>query len=142
MSGRILLIAAAAADALAALLHLAVIAGGASWYRFVGAGARMARMVERGLVLPHLYTVAIAGILLVWAAYALSGAGVIGRLPLLRLGLVVISAIYLVRSLALFLSLPPPEGASADFWTWSSLIVLAIGLLHALGTWRAWGRLG
>ena len=37
--------------------------------------------------------------LAVWAAYGLSGAGVIRRLPLLRLALVLISGAYLVRGL-------------------------------------------
>lgn len=119
-----------------------MIAGGTHWYRYVGAGERMGRMVERGLLLPHFYTLVIAAVLLGWAGYALSGAGVVGRLPLLRPALVVIGAIYLVRGLALVVPLPVPAGASAGFWTWSSLIVLAVGLLHAIGTWRAWPRLG
>lgn len=101
----------------------------------------MVHFVERGLLLPHLYSVAIAAILLLWAAYALAGAGVIGRLPLLRAGLVAISAIYLVRSAALVVPLPPPAGAPAGFWLWSSAIVLVLGLLHAVGTWLAWDRL-
>ena len=37
-------------SALAALLHLAVIAGGPDWYRFVGAGEEMARMAEQGSI--------------------------------------------------------------------------------------------
>lgn len=124
------------------MLHLAVIVGGADWYRFTGAGEQMARWVERGAIAPHLYALAIAAVLLIWAAYALSGAGVIGRLPLLRAGLVTISAIYLVRGLALVVPLAPRPGAPPHFWVWSSAIVLAIGLLHAVGTWRAWDRLG
>jgi hypothetical protein len=35
-------------SAAAALLHIAVIVGGAEWYRFFGAGEGMARLAERG----------------------------------------------------------------------------------------------
>lgn len=141
MSGRSLLIAAAVGDAIAAALHLAVIAGGPDWYRFFGAGEGMARMAERGLLEPHLYTIGITAILAVWSAYALAGAGVIRRLPLTRVALVAISAVCLIRGLGVFVSLPTRVGAPPGFWMWSSLIVLVLGLLHAAGTWRAWSRL-
>lgn len=47
-TGRPWLIAAGTLDALAALLHVACIFGGPAWYRFLGAGERMAGMAERG----------------------------------------------------------------------------------------------
>ena len=136
------LIAAGALSAAAALLHLAVIAGGPDWYRFFGAGERMARAAERGSATPALFTVAIAGVLALWAAYAFAGAGLIRRLPLLRTGLVAISGIYLARGL--FVLSPSAFGRpdlSPGFMLWSSLIVLAFGLAYAIGTWRAWPQL-
>ena len=141
MSGRGLLIVAAAGDVLAALAHLAAIVGGANWYRFMGAGPRMARMVERGLILPHLYTLAIAAVLIGWAIYALSGSGVIGRVPLLRNGLAAISVVCIARGLMMFGPFTAARDAPPGFWLWSSLIVLALGLLHAIGTWRVWEQL-
>lgn len=141
MSGRALLIAAAVGDVLAALAHLAAIVGGVDWYRFMGAGPRMARMVERGLILPHLYTLAIATVLAGWAIYALSGAGIIGRVPLLRTGLIAISVVCIVRGLMVFGPFTAARDAPPGFWVWSSLIVLALGLLHAVGTWRMWEQL-
>ena len=39
---------------------------------------------------------------LLWAAYALAGAGVVKPLPLLRLALVLITMVYLLRGLARF----------------------------------------
>ena len=126
----------------AAGLHLAVIAGGPDWYRFFGAGEGMAQAAERGEWTPALVTLGIAGGLAIWAAYAFAGAGRMARLPLLRTGLVTISAIYLLRGLALVpLYLWKPE-AIDGFAVWSSLIVLAYGLAHAIGTWRAWPHLG
>ncbi|HEY5721411.1 MAG TPA: hypothetical protein VIT45_03725 [Allosphingosinicella sp.] len=126
---------------LAAILHLAVIAGGPSWYRFVGAGEDMARMAERGSATPALITLGIAAILAVWAAYAFSGAGLIRRLPLIRTALVLISAIYLLRGFAPIPLLVLKSQAIDAFTLWSSLIVSVYGICHAVGTWRAWPSL-
>ena len=126
---------------LAALLHIACIFGGPEWYRFFGAGEGMARAAARGDVRPTLITLAIATILLVWGAYAFSGAGLFPRLPLLRTGLVVITAIYLLRGLVFVpLHMWRPQH-SDSFAIWSSLIVLAYGAAYAAGTFKAWRHL-
>ena len=100
----------------------------------------MARAAERGMLIAPLTTLGIATVLAVWAAYAFSGAGIMRRLPLLRFGLVTISAIYLARAAWIFPGLPL-FGRSAAFMFWTSVIVLAIGIAYAVGTWRAWPRL-
>ena len=128
-------------SALAALLHLAVIAGGPDWYRFVGAGEEMARMAEQGLITPTLITLAVAAILAIWSAYAFAGAGLLRRLPLMRTALVAITAVYLVRGLALVPLAALRPDLVTPFDLWSSLIVLVYGLTHALGTRRAWAFL-
>jgi len=135
------LTAAAWLTAGAALLHLAIIAGGADWYRFFGAGERMARMAEQGSPGPALITLAIAGVLATGSAYALAGAGRIRRLPLLRTALVAIAAIFLLRGLALLPILAMQGGRVAAFTWWSSLVVLAYGITYAVGTYRAWPAL-
>lgn len=126
---------------LAALLHIACIFGGPDWYRFFGAGEAMARAAARGELWPTLITLAIGAVLLVWAAYAFSGAGSLPRLPLLRTGLIVITAIYLLRA---FLLVPlhfwRPQH-SDSFAIWSSLIVLAYGAVYAVGIFKAWPHL-
>ncbi|MBJ7483411.1 hypothetical protein [Brevundimonas sp.] len=138
MASNPILITGGVLSAAASVLHLAVIIGGPSWYRFFGAGEGMARMAERGDWRAAAITVGIAGVLALWAAYAFSGAGLIARLPLLRTGLVVISAIYLVRGLLLIPALFMNQGGVQPFVLWSSLIVLAYGLAYAVGTWIAW----
>lgn len=126
----------------AALLHLACIVGGPSWYRFFGAGERMARLAERGSPRAALVTVGIALLLAVWAAYGFSGAGVVPRLPLLRPGLVLITAVYLLRAAALPIMLRTMSDRGATFLFVSSAVVLGIGLVHAVGLWRGWTGLG
>lgn len=135
------LTAAALLSAVAALLHLAVIAGGPDWYRFFGAGEEMARMAERGSPRPALITLGIAAVLAAWSAYALAGAGRIRRLPLMRTALVAISAVYLLRGLVLVPALAINPGAVDAFMLWSSLIVLVYGITYAVGTLRAWPEL-
>jgi hypothetical protein len=122
----------------AALLHVGVIFGGPDWYRFFGAGEQMARMDAKGHWYPALLTAGIATVLAIWAAYALSAAGHLVRLPLLRTGLIVIAAIYLARGLLIIpvaLYVPYPEGA---FDYWSSAIVPGYGVVYATGLRRAW----
>ena len=133
--------AGAGLSAAAALLHLGVIAGGPDWYRFFGAGKRMAQMAERGHWYPPVITIGIASVLAGWALVALSGSGLTFRVPLLRTGLAAITAIYLARGLLIVpvvMFVPYPEGA---FDYWSSLIVLVYGLVYAIGLWLAWPAL-
>ncbi len=60
---------------IAAVLHVAIIFGGASWYRFFGAGERMAIMAEKGSWIPVFITGCIALVLAIWAVYAFFAAG-------------------------------------------------------------------
>ena len=135
------LVLAGAGSLAASLLHLACIAGGPDWYRFFGAGERMARMAARGHWYPAVVTLGIAAILCAWALYAWSGAGLIPRLPFLRPALCAITGVYLLRALAFVPLQAFFPGNSAAFWYWTSGISLALGLLHALGLRQAWSRL-
>jgi hypothetical protein len=119
--------------ALASLAHLACIAVGARGYRFMGAGERMARAVEAGKIKPTLITLAIAGVLLVWALYAFSGAGLAPRLPLTELALFFISVVFLGRAVAFPVLRPRFPENSTTFWLVSSAFCLVIGLLYAVG---------
>jgi hypothetical protein len=139
--GRALLIAGGGLSVAAAALHVAVIFGGPDWYRFFGAGEAMARAAERGSWQPVAITLGIATILAIWAAYAFSGAGLIRRLPLLRTGLVVISAIYLLRGLVLPHAMIFMPDVVTPFLIWTSVIVLAYGIAYAAGTILHWPAL-
>jgi len=135
------LIVGAMLSALAALLHVGCIIFGASWYRFFGAGEQMAQMAEAGSLRPTIITLLITIILGAWSLYALSGAGVIRRLPLLRTGLCVITSIYLIRG-TVFLPIMYylPEN-SLLFWVVSSSICFFYGVIHLIGLRQAWQTL-
>ncbi|MCJ1886282.1 hypothetical protein LNN38_15605 [Pseudomonas sp. LA21] len=135
------LLVGAALSALAALLHVAIIFGGAPWYRFFGAGESMARMAEAGRLRPTLITLGIASVLALWSVYALSGAGLIAPLPLLRNGLCLITGIYLLRGLAILPLLTVARAHSTPFLIWSSLVCLGFGLVHLLGLAQRWNSL-
>ena len=135
------LIVAAALSAIAGLVHLGCIVFGAPWYRFFGAGEGMARLAEAGHWYPTVFASVIAAVLFTWSLYALSGAGVIRRLPLLKLGLCLITAIYMVRGIGFAAIMPLFPGNSAVFWLTSSGICLAIGLVHFAGLRQVWVRL-
>jgi hypothetical protein len=132
------LVIGAALSAAAAVAHLACIAIGPAAYRAMGAGERMARAAQAGRLRPTLVTLAISGMLLLWSAYALSGAGVIAPLPLTNTALPLICAIYLLRSVAFPLLKPAFPDNSPTFWLVSSSICGAIGLLHAYGLLSLW----
>lgn len=135
------LIGGAALSGLAALLHLGCIVFGAPWYRFFGAGEQMAQMDLAGHWYPTVITLVITAILLTWSLYALSGAGVIRKLPLTRLALCAITGIYLLRGVAFTPLMAYFPGNSAVFWFWSSAICLVFGVVHLVGLRQVWARL-
>ena len=136
-----LLLFAGVLSCVAALLHIAIIIGGPQWYRFFGAGEDLASMAENGSWYPAVLTFSIAVVLLVWALYAFSGAGLIRRFPLLKIGLVVISALYLIRGLAFIPAYIVQPKIVDEFLVWSSLICLVYGFSYAIGTKQVWENL-
>lgn len=135
------LVVGATLSILAALLHVGVIVGGESWYRFFGAGEQFAQAAAQGAWWPAVVTAGITLILLIWAAYALSAAGAIRALPWLKAGILLITAIYLLRGLALFPAWLFSPAEVTPFVIWSSVICLAYGGVHLLGVVQVWSRL-
>ena len=131
---------------LAALLHIGVIIGGPAWYRFFGAGERMATMAEKGMLRPSIITLFIAIILAIWGGLAWSGADLIPQIPYLKFFLILITLVYLIRGI---LGLIAPfitnhqyvTQNGVKFWMWSSTICIVIGLVHLLGLRQTWSSL-
>jgi hypothetical protein len=139
--GSISLAIAAGLSASAAVAHIACVIVGPSAYRFMGAGEAMARAVEAGRLKPTMITLAISAVLMLWAAYALSAAGFVSRLPLTKLVVMAITLVYLGRAFAFPLLRPAFPENSTTFWLVSSGICLVIGTLHAYGLAARWSAL-
>ena len=130
----------------ASAMHIAIIFGGPSWYRFFGAGEGMAQMAEQNLLKPTLITISIAMLLAVWGGYAWSGSGLVPRLPFLKMILSTITAVYLIRGfvglVAPFVSNHPQIlQNSTSFWVWSSIICILFGFVHLKGVIDKWAVL-
>lgn len=128
-------------SAVAALLHLGIIAGGPAWYRFFGAGERLARAAAQGRWYPAVVTLGIAAVLFTWSAYALAGAGIVTGLPFPKAALVGITAVYLVRGVAFAPLVLARGGRVTPFVVWSSVICFAYGVVHLVGLVQQWAVL-
>ncbi len=128
-----------------ALLHVVIIFIGAPAYRYFGAGEDMATAAESGSAFPAVLTLLLATIFAIWGFYGLSGAGVIRRLPLLKIALILIGAVYTLRGIAVFQQLFQIVTSSAEVAPREiafSLVSLIIGLAYFIGTilyWRSFG---
>jgi hypothetical protein len=129
----VLLKLAASACVVAALLHFACIPWGAGGYRFLGAGEVVANAVASGDWRPHISAVGVGTLLLVLAAYALAGAGVIQPLPLLQPVLFGFAAVLLIRAVMFPLLRPMFPGNSDLFWYFSSGAIGVLGLFLLFG---------
>ncbi|WP_293145517.1 hypothetical protein [Moritella sp.] len=124
----------------ASFLHIAIIFGGADWYRFFGAGEEMATMSEQGSIYPSIITSIIVLLLAISSIYAISGAGVIRKVPFLKTILSLLTFAFLTRGL---IGIPLVLFASSDYMTElatdmtfmiiSSLICVLIGSCYGLG---------
>lgn len=138
-SGRGWLIAAGVLSACIAVLHIGVIIGGPPAYVYFGAG-ELAPMAAAGSPMPALITAGLVLVFGVWSWYALAGAGVARRPPLLLVGLWTIGAIYAARGLALapeLLALSRGSTAFPPRFAVFSLVSLTTGLAYLIGTWRS-----
>jgi hypothetical protein len=124
---------ASIATVIAALAHFACIAIGASAYRVMGAGTPAVEAIERGELRPHVAALVVGSVLLVLAAYALSGAGIFPPFPLLRWVLGAFSLALLARAFLFPLLRPRFPGNSPVFWLVSSTACLMLGCLYLVG---------
>src|SRR5690349_12077340 len=137
------LLAASAASFAVAALHVAITFVGPEAYEYFGAPGNLASAARRGSAVPALVTLIIALLFSGFGLYALSGSGRAPRLPALRILLVGISGVYILRGLVVFpeLLLYSFERKLPVRLMVFSLIALAIGLIHAIGTARQWAAM-
>jgi len=139
----LLLLLASLAAFLIALLHLAIIFIGRKGYGYFGA-AQLIPLVEKGSPWPAIITFILAAIFAMCGVYGLSGAGILPHLPLLRLGLIVIGAVFALRGLALVKEIPQFLRGAATFPTREMIfsgVSLAVGLCYLVGSILRWREL-
>ncbi len=131
----VMLTIGAVISGLIALLH-GVLAIRPGLWRYVAPGGTSAvrEMAIQGSTGTMMATVALAVMFAVWTLYALSGAGAIGRLPLLRTGLIGIGVIFLLRALFIVpeARMVLVEGYSVRFVLFSGISLVA-GVLYLVG---------
>jgi hypothetical protein len=138
----LLLVGSAAAAA--AALHIAILFGGPDWYATFGAPRGLVEMARAGNVRAPISCLIIASLLALLAAYAFSGAGVIRRLPLLRLGLAVGAAVLILRGvlfIPLILWRPAVLSGFCDCRSVDAFIVVTSAVCLAMGVGFALGAL-
>jgi len=120
---------------LIAILH-AVLVVMPDLYRHISPDpdSAISQMAIQGSALTTAATAALAVIFAVWALYAFSSAGLVGRLPLLRPALVVIGILYLLRGLTLptEINMVLTQGYPFRFVVFS-IVSLVAGLLYLIG---------
>ncbi|ALO34498.1 hypothetical protein CMT41_07045 [Colwellia sp. MT41] len=128
---------------LGSLLHIAIIIGGPDWYLASGAGENMATLAKSDSMYPAFVGSILVCIFFGWSLYALSGAGIIRRLPFLKLFLILIAGLCIVRGLygffiPLLFNTPYVINLGVWFWVASSMVWLVIGLFYAAGIRSRW----
>ncbi len=105
----------------------------------------MATAAESGSAFPALLTFVLTAVFAIWGFYGLSGAGVIRRLPLLKIALLLIGAVYTLRGVVVLQQLFQILASSAEVAPREivfSLVSLIIGLAYLIGTVKSWRSLG
>lgn len=125
-----------------ALFHIVCLFGGADWLLFTGAPPEFAESYRAGNLEPLIWTVAIALMLTIWGFYAMSGAGRIRRLPLLKTAFGIIAALMTARGLIglalLIFSDWPWDTAMGKFHAAASIMIFGVGLFYIYGLVHRW----
>lgn len=98
----------------------------------------MRRNAEIRPFLPYAMTIFVALIFFIFGLYGLSGAGKIRKLPLLKVGIFIIAAIYLIRGAVGAIVNIGFESSFQWHHLLFSICALGIGLLYLLGGLRKW----
>lgn len=121
--GQGMLITVALIAIFTAIAHTACLFLGPTCYRYQMAPESVVISAQNGTLFAPIATILVSSVFLIWAAYALSGAQMIRRLPLLSIGVYTISMLCIARGLLgiqLWLRRPElvTEFANISSWIW------------------------
>jgi hypothetical protein len=115
------------------VIHVGAVLAGPAWFAFFNAPPGVVASARAGTWLAPLSALVIAGLMALCGLYAASAAGLVRRLPLLRLGLAGMATVCLLRALLLpALAISHPELRNT-FEVVSALIWGAAGVGFAVG---------
>lgn len=125
---------------LIAIAHIIGLIWAQEMYDYTGVGEDMRRNVEIHPLLPTAMTIFVAIFFFIFGLYGLSAAGMIKKLPLLKLGVFAIAVIYLFRGVV---GSVVNIGFESSF-QWHHLLfsfcAIGIGLLYLLGGMQVWKK--
>ena len=127
-----------------AILHIIIVYLGSDAYVYFGAGNEMARMDSEGSLFPMISTLFIATVFGLFGFYGLSGARVIGKLPLIKTMLLIISSLFSLRGLLFFIQLFQMIFSNSNEpvrFLFFSLFALITGIMFSIGTYLVWRKL-
>jgi len=131
--GVVFLVLAALIAIATALAHLSCIYLGPECYSIQMAPPSIVESAKQGTLLAPLGTILVSGIFILLGCYALSGARIIGQLPLLNVGIYSIAFVCCIRGLLpIQLWLRHPEKVT-DAVLYVGVVWLLTGLLYFLG---------
>ena len=127
-----------------AILHIIIVFLGSDAYFYFGAGNEMARMDREGSLFPMFLTLFIVTVFGLFGFYGLSGARVIGKLPLIKTMLLIISSLFSLRGLLFFIQLFQMIFSHSNEpvrFLFFSLLALITGIMFSIGTYLVWRKL-
>ena len=129
----IMMVLAATVAIVTAFAHLSCIYFGPQCYSVQMAPSSIVQSAQAGTLLAPIGTIIVSAIFILFGCYALSGAGLIGRLPLLSIGIYAIAAACIIRGLLpIQLFIRHPEKVSMPVLN-VGIIWLIVGLLYFFG---------
>jgi hypothetical protein len=115
--------------------HLVGLLWAREFFYWTGVGADMERLADVHTLLPYALTVIVASFFIGFGLYALSGAGDLRPLPLLRSVIVAIAGVYLLRGLS-GIAFQTEGGSLLSLLEVAySAVALLVGLCFAFGAW-------
>jgi hypothetical protein len=134
MDARLALMVAAGIGLFGALIHFVAPWYGPEWYAYWHAPREVVESARNGTWLAPLSTMAVGAAMLAAGLYALSAAGAIRRLPLLKPALVVLSVLCVLRASIVipFLILAPQRLGAFDLAAAAVWLTAGLGFLYGL----------
>lgn len=127
----------AVAVLIVAIVHFYLTIAGGDLYVFFGAGEEFAALDKAGSLKPMITTFIIAIVFTILALFGFSGAGLIGKMPLLKWGLYTIAIIFIARGLLFFYEVYVLSFLFSEYpvrFVLFSLYSLITGTLYLFGT--------